>query len=289
MSFKFTFREITPEDTEILRILKLRNAKPEEHICCEILRGDGITMKTWYSKADVALWGEDYIKANSKMKYIDGDWTVSLDVEPWKRTHGVSSKKVTSPSSPRYPTWLTGHVKEWAEKRLPNPAAQRGAGHPHGELCLGRTLNERRCAPGGRTAACGSNQADYRSKLDRPASLCCRPASGLWGWTPYKIGHFKNRGGEVCRIQQIYGYRDDPTVDTADLPYGWHKGDTCVMITNKAKKSTSEYIVESYDGVYFGVRSHTGLYHRVSPWRIFRTKEEAIEILAEQKYGGISL
>ena len=119
MSFKFTFREITPEDTEILRILKLRNAKPEEHICCEILRGDGITMKTWYSKADVALWGEDYIKANSKMKYIDGDWTVSLDVEPWKRTHGVSSKKVTSPSSPRYPTWLTGHVKEWAEKRLP--------------------------------------------------------------------------------------------------------------------------------------------------------------------------
>ena len=57
MSFKFTFREITPEDTEILRMLKLRNAKPEEHICCEILRGDGITMKTWYSKADVALWG----------------------------------------------------------------------------------------------------------------------------------------------------------------------------------------------------------------------------------------
>ena len=70
MSFKFTFREITPEDTEILRILKLRNAKPEEHICCEILRGDGITMKTWYSKADVALWGEDYIKANSKMKDV---------------------------------------------------------------------------------------------------------------------------------------------------------------------------------------------------------------------------
>lgn len=68
-----------------------------------------------------------------------------------------------------------------------------------------------------------------------------------------------------------------------------YKGDTCVMITNKAKKSTSEYIVESYDGVYFGVRSHTGLYHRVSPWRIFRTKEEAIETLAEQKYGGISL
>ena len=37
MSFKFTFREITPEDTEILRMLKLQSAKPEDHICCEIL------------------------------------------------------------------------------------------------------------------------------------------------------------------------------------------------------------------------------------------------------------
>ena len=45
-----------------------------------------------------------------------------------------------------------------------------------------------------------------------------------------------------------------------DLPYGWSKGDTCVMITNKAKKSTCEYILESYDGKYFGVRSHNGLY-----------------------------
>ena len=65
------------------------------------------------------------------------------------------------------------------------------------------------------------------------------------------------------------------TKEETDFPYGWNKGDTCVMITNKAKRSTSEYIVESYDGVYFGIRSHTGLYHRVSPWRMFRTKEEA--------------
>ena len=74
-----------------------------------------------------------------------------------------------------------------------------------------------------------------------------------------------------------------------DLPYGWSKGDTCVMITNKAKKSTSEYIVENYDGVYFGVRSHTGLYYRVSPWRMFHTREEAIEALSVQERGGISL
>ena len=119
MSFKFTFREITPEDTEILRILKLRNAKPEEHICCEILRGDGITMKTWYSKADVALWGRGLHQGQFQNEIYRRRLDGQLDVEPWKRTHGVSSKKVTSPSSPRYPTWLTGHVKEWAEKRLP--------------------------------------------------------------------------------------------------------------------------------------------------------------------------
>lgn len=74
-----------------------------------------------------------------------------------------------------------------------------------------------------------------------------------------------------------------------DLSYGWSKGDTCIMITNKAKKRTCEYIVESYDGEYFGVRSHTGLYHRVSPWRMFRTREEAIETLSGQERGGMSL
>lgn len=61
--------------------------------------------------------------------------------------------------------------------------------------------------------------------------------------------------------------------EDSGFPYGWNKGDTCVMITNKTKKSTCEYTVESYDGRYFGVRSHTGLYHRVSPWRMFRTRE----------------
>ena len=85
------------------------------------------------------------------------------------------------------------------------------------------------------------------------------------------------------------GKEIDDTQAKVSFPYGWRKGDTCVIITNKAKKSTSEYIVESYDGVYFGVRSHTGLYHRVSPWRMFQTKEDALESLAEQKYGSMSL
>ena len=36
--------------------------------------------------------------------------------------------------------------------------------------------------------------------------------------------------------------RTDQSGDGSRLPYGWNKGDTCVMITNKAKKSTSEYM-----------------------------------------------
>ena len=81
----------------------------------------------------------------------------------------------------------------------------------------------------------------------------------------------------------------DQIRDGSRLPYGWNRGDTCVMITSKAKKSTCEYTVENYDGVYFGVRSHTGLYYRVSPWRMFHTREEAIEALSVQERGGISL
>lgn len=70
-----------------------------------------------------------------------------------------------------------------------------------------------------------------------------------------------------------------------DFPYGWNKGDTCVMIINKAKKSTCEYTVESYDGRYFGVRSHTGLFHRASPQRLFHSKEEAgLQPLEQSKH-----
>ena len=83
--------------------------------------------------------------------------------------------------------------------------------------------------------------------------------------------------------------RQDGPDETTDFPYGWSKGDTCVMITNKAKETTSEYTVETYDGVYFGVWSRTGLYHRVSPRRMFRTHEEAIESLREQTYGSMTL
>jgi len=67
--------------------------------------------------------------------------------------------------------------------------------------------------------------------------------------------------------------------DVATFPGGWHKGDTCFLITNKAKKYALEHTVESFDGTYFGVRGHTGLFHHVSPQRMFRSKEEAIASL----------
>ena len=83
--------------------------------------------------------------------------------------------------------------------------------------------------------------------------------------------------------------QDNQTTETMNFPDGWRKGDTCGLITKKEKKNTCEYSVESYDGKCFGVRSHTGLYHRVSPWRMFRTREEAVESSTGQKYGGMSL
>ena len=61
MALKLNFREITPEDTEILRMVALRKEKAEDHLCCDVTNEDGVTQTTWYSKADVALWGEDYI------------------------------------------------------------------------------------------------------------------------------------------------------------------------------------------------------------------------------------
>ncbi len=61
----------------------------------------------------------------------------------------------------------------------------------------------------------------------------------------------------------------------------WQIGDTCVMVTNKAKGYTSEFTVESFDGKYYGIR-HGAYYHRVSPNRIFPTREAALESLKPQ-------
>lgn len=118
MSLKFTFREISPEDTEILHMIALRNAKAEDHLCCEVTNENGITNTTWYSKADVALWGEDYIRANTTMTYSDfTGLIISLDLEPWNNMQAASKKKKRTPLL-QIPSWLEGHVKERKQKRL---------------------------------------------------------------------------------------------------------------------------------------------------------------------------
>ena len=88
------FREVTPEDTEILRMIALRNGKAEDYLCCDVTNEDGVTQTTWYSKADVALWGEDYIRAHTTMKYSDySGWIIILDMEPWNDAQASPRKK----------------------------------------------------------------------------------------------------------------------------------------------------------------------------------------------------
>ena len=57
MALKLNFREVTSEDTEILRMIALRNGKAEDYLCCDVTNEDRVTKATWYSKADVAVWG----------------------------------------------------------------------------------------------------------------------------------------------------------------------------------------------------------------------------------------
>ena len=120
MALTLTFREITPEDTRILRMVAMRNAKAEDYLCCDVTNEDGVTQTTWYSKADVALWGEDYIRAHTTMEYSDyTGWVISLDMEPCNNAQASPRKKKERASLPPIPTWLDGHVKERSQKRLP--------------------------------------------------------------------------------------------------------------------------------------------------------------------------
>ena len=48
MALKLNFREVTPEDTEILRMIALRNGKAEDYLCCDVTNEDGVTQTTWY-------------------------------------------------------------------------------------------------------------------------------------------------------------------------------------------------------------------------------------------------
>lgn len=130
MALKLNFREITPEDTRILRMVALRNGKAEDHLCCDITNEDGVTQTTWYSKEDVALWGEDYIRAHTTMEYSDyTGWIISLDMEPWNDAQASPRKKKKRVSFPQIPTWLEGHVKEQTQKRLPTVTLCSSAGN----------------------------------------------------------------------------------------------------------------------------------------------------------------
>ncbi len=130
MALTLNFRDITPEDTRILRMVALRNGKAEDYLCCDVTNADGVTQTAWYSKADVALWGEDYIRANTTMKYSDyTGWIISLDMEPWNDAQASPKKQKNRASSPPIPTWLEGHVKEWTQKRLPTVTLCSSAGN----------------------------------------------------------------------------------------------------------------------------------------------------------------
>lgn len=118
MSLQFIFRKISSADTDILHMIELRKANVEDYLCCEVTNEDGITNTTWYSKEDVALWGEDYIRANTTMEYSDFiGWIISLDLEPWNDMQEASKKKKQAPCF-QAPSWLEGHIKEWKQKRL---------------------------------------------------------------------------------------------------------------------------------------------------------------------------
>ena len=73
---------------------------------------------------------------------------------------------------------------------------------------------------------------------------------------------------------------------TGVFPGGWRKGDACYLITSKAKRTSLAHTVESFDGRYFGVRGNSGLFQRVSPGRMFRSKEEATASLRESALEG---
>ena len=115
MALQLKFREITQEDVTILHMVSLRNGKAEDYLCCDVTNEDGVTETTWYSKADVALWGEDYIRAHTTMKYSD------------YRAMSRNGKKSVCPLSPSaLPTvkncWrfgITEICSRWKEN--PNP------------------------------------------------------------------------------------------------------------------------------------------------------------------------
>ena len=130
MALKMNFREVTPEDTEILRMIALRNGKAEDYLCCDVTNEDGVTQTTWYSKADVALWGEDYIRANTTMKYSDySGWIIILDMEPLNDAQASPRKKEETGFLSPNPYLAGGPCQRTETKRLPTVTLCSSAGN----------------------------------------------------------------------------------------------------------------------------------------------------------------
>lgn len=62
----------------------------------------------------------------------------------------------------------------------------------------------------------------------------------------------------------------------------WNIGDICVMVVSVPKRYTQEFEVQSFDGEYYTVKRGNYL-HRVSPSRMFQTKEKALASLDGEK------
>ena len=64
------------------------------------------------------------------MEYSDyTGWIISLDMEPWNDAQTSPAKQEKGASFPPIPTWLEGHVKEQAQKRLPTVTLCSSAGN----------------------------------------------------------------------------------------------------------------------------------------------------------------
>ena len=205
MALKLNFREVTPEDTEILRMIALRNGKAEDYLCCDVTNEDGVTQTTWYSKADVALWGEDYIRANTTMKYSDySGWIISLDMEPWNDAQASPRKKKKRDSFPQIPTWLEGHVKERKQKRLPTVTLCSSAGNEllevwyYGDLLTAT----QRAARSSSSSTVGSmvmiicsamNTIQPSWRIAPSSGMRSLPPSWCWNWATISTMRMKKR------------------------------------------------------------------------------------------------
>ena len=64
------------------------------------------------------------------MEYSDyTGWIISLDMEPWNDAQASPANQEKGASLPQIPTWLEGHVKEQAQKRLPTVTLCSSAGN----------------------------------------------------------------------------------------------------------------------------------------------------------------